>query len=119
MKIKIEIHSIIDVITNSSSEIFTIETGKTKEFLSDSINEFCRSKKIKYSIPPSCIDVLEEFDWDIKYKIQELRDLGYTVERKSPNQVYCISIDRDDIYNWLEPLKDFLITTFNAKVEND
>ena len=48
MKIKIEIHSIIDVITNSSSEIFTIETGKTKEFLSDSINEFCRSKKIKY-----------------------------------------------------------------------
>ena len=120
MKIIIKIHSVIDIITNSSSEIFTIETAKTKEFLSDSINLFCKGNDIRYSITPECIDLEEESDYDLKYQIDELRRRGYKVERNDPTKnAYVISIDRDEIYQRLGPLKDFLIETFNAEIHHD
>lgn len=42
MKIKIKTHSLIDVITNSSSEIFCTIKGKTQETIEEMINEIVK-----------------------------------------------------------------------------
>lgn len=119
MKIIIYTHSIIDVITNSSSEIFTIETDKTKEFLAEVVNNFCKEKGLKYSVSNYSFDNMED-DWDIKNAIETLEEKGFVVTRKDPTKKgYTLSIDRDEIYRELEPLKNFLISEFNAEVGYD
>jgi hypothetical protein len=119
VKIKIYTHSIVDVITNSSSEIFTIETDKTKEFLVEVVNNFCKEKGIDFRVSEWSFDSLED-DWEIKNAIELLEEKGYSITRKDPaKKAYTLGIDRDEISRSLEPLKDFLISEFNAEVEYD
>jgi len=120
MKFKIQQHSIIDIITNSSSEIFTFQGGKSKEFLVELINQFCKDKNINFSVTKSCFSQLDEEDYEIGSAMKVLIENGYTVTR-DPNKppVYELDIDRDLIYTHLQPLKDFLLNDLNATMEYD
>lgn len=120
MKIEIKLHSLVDIITNSSSEIFTIETDKTKEFLAEAVNSFCKENDLGYKIQPSWIDDEEE-DWDLQQQIQSLKDRGYEVTKvDSSLKRYVIKIDRDLVYTEnLGSLVEFLKVTFNAEVSYD
>ncbi len=118
-KIKIYTHSIVDVITNSSSEIFTIETDKTKQFLMEVVNNFCKEKEINYRVSEWSFAPLED-DWEIKGAIELLEEKGYFVIRKDPEKkAFTLGIDRDMLHGELQPLKDFLISEFNAEVTYD
>jgi len=117
MKVKIPIHSIIDIITNSSSEIFTISSDKTKEFVIDIVNSFCKDKNLNFRLTEHCFNEVE--DWELKDSISFLEEQGYTVTKTSEPTKFSFSIDRDQIYLHLQPLKDFLIKTLNAEVDYD
>jgi len=115
MKIKIPVHSIVDITTNSSSEIFTMETDKTKEFLTEAINSFCKENGINFKVTPYSFDDIED-DWEVKNAIEFLTEKGFSVTRKDPSKKgYVLLIDRD--WQGLENLKNFLIQTFNAEVD--
>ena len=118
MKIRIYTHSIIDVITNSSSEIFTIETDKTVDFLVEVINNFCEENKIKYRFSSYSFDSIEE-DYDVKEAIELLESYGYVITKKDTTKKgYVFSIDN----NWTctpegKQIKNFLIEEFSAEVD--
>lgn len=117
MKIIIPVHSIVDITTNSSSEIFTMETDKSKEFLSEAVNSFCKENGINFKTSSYSFDDIED-DWEVKNAIDFLNEKGFLVTRKEPGKKgYTLSIDRD--WQGLDSLKNFLITTFNAEVDYD
>lgn len=77
--VKIKIHSIVDVITNSSSELFICDTNKSlemiKELLQDMLNLYNKGNNINYKFEdvfcePKIFtknDVIYPFDDDYKY----------------------------------------------------
>jgi hypothetical protein len=71
-------HSVIDVITNSSSELFACEKGKTIEV----VEEFLKSKKIKGCQKPWIFNLKDYREWRIRQQ--------YAVEKDWENPFYVI-----------------------------
>lgn len=128
-KIYINIHSFIDVITNSSTEIFMLDSKKA----ADVIREIIKEKEIEF--PPesygSCgssnghayVETAE--DWEIsdmfgyideEEAVKFLKAKGYKVTKtKKATNYICIKAER----GYMNPgLKEFINETFNVVSHN-
>lgn len=102
----IRIDSMIDIITNSSSELFVIENKMAIPVLVEMTNTVLAGTG--FSITESCVEkrlVQDERDYDTEWKIDEAlklfpEDVREELKAKyltEPNW-YGISFDRDQIY---------------------
>jgi len=119
MELQINIHSAIDIITNSSSEIYTFQTDKSREFICNLINSFCEVKKLRFQISPDDLTDPLDDNYEIRNAIDLLKSKGYIVSRESNNSLFKLMIDRDLVYSELIPLREFLTNTFNIDIEYD
>ena len=123
-KIYIPIHSFVDVITNSSTEIFMLDTEKSIAVVEEMIKEVEKEYPPEYNncgYSTGRASVEEAEVWDIKeafgyYDEEEvvkfLRAMGYTVEKTGERQRFiCIKAERGYMN---EGLKEFINNTFNV-----
>lgn len=118
----INVHSFVDVITNSSTELFVLDSDKTLE----TITALVKAKEAEY--PPDYghyVSVSEVEQCDIEWvmdsyinvdeSIEHLKMLGYTIippdpAKPSPVKYYKITSERGG----MDPrLYKFITSTFN------
>lgn len=119
-------HSFIDVITNSSTEIFMLDTKKTVSAIEEIIKEIEREYPPEYDFcgcghSNGYATVEEAHEWEIKKSfgyfdedkaVNFLKALGYTVDKKEDaHQFICIKAERGYMN---EGLKDFINKTFKV-----
>lgn len=84
IKARISIHSFLDIITNSSTELFVIDKEKGLEFVRETIDEILKTYPSEYGCTPSVY--LENADYytdtyiDEDEAVKYLRARGYLVE---------------------------------------
>lgn len=125
-KIIIPIHSFVDVITNSSTEIFMLDTEKSITTIEEMIKEVEKEYPPEYDFSgcghsSGYASVEEAEEWDIKeaygyYDEEEvvkfLKAMGYTVEKNQDRQRFiCIKAERGYMN---EGLKEFINNTFEV-----
>jgi hypothetical protein len=124
-KFVINIHSMVDTITNSSTEIFAIDTDQQLSVIEGIIREKEKVYPNEYGYGMS-VDFAEEWDiesiygfYDDEDVIKYLKAKGYTVlppnENIKTNKLITIKVERGTI----DPrMRDFILETFNV-VYND
>lgn len=118
MIFKINISSIVDIITNSSSEIFTIKTDKTREFVADMINSFCLHNRVEYKLDLADLDVNVDNDWEFQEAVETLKKFGYkAVKDDSPNSAIVLEFDDHYTFQGQEDLFRFLRKELNAEYD--
>ena len=88
MKIVISIHSFVDVITNSSTEIFVCDTEKSVEMVSDMVdaiqtmfpNEYGHTLSVRQSDEDEVTYAFGDFNIDKEDAVKFLKSKGYKVE---------------------------------------
>lgn len=133
MKLLIKTHSFIDVITNSSTELFICDTSKTleevKQIIQDQWNLFVLLQKNMHDIPYQLSDMKNELD---VFEILEVKQIDDTFIEKAKKHKekwgfdlydgYAIELNKGDI--WVEGITDNSIpfeffdiieNTFNAR----
>lgn len=121
---KIYLHSIIDVITNSSSELFVVDKSYGLEFVEKVIKEKEKEfpAKLPYHKVSIFLDSSERRDcyFDTDDAIKYLKNRGYKIIAPEveiePPQVIMISCEQGYIS---DELRKFIIETFNAKYLKD
>jgi len=124
-KILIPIHSLVDVITNSSTELFIINKEKGLEAVQEVVNKALEMFPSKYGCIPSVrIDNPEYYDgsfgcWDVEESIKKLEQRGYKViapEVVVDPEVIIISWERG-----LMPreFSDFIAKTFEVELDSE
>ena len=119
-KIIFKIHSFIDVITNSSTELFMLDTDKSI----DTVREIIKEMESKYPPEYGCYVGV---DWADEWRIKEafgyvneeeainyLKAKGYKIEvpKETNNEIYiCISAERGGMHPLLH---NFIFETFNV-----
>jgi hypothetical protein len=125
-KILIPIHSIVDVITNSSTELFIIDKEKGLETVQEIVNQAVAMFPSKYGCIPSVhLDNPEYYDgsygcFDLDEAIKKLESRGYTViapegDVQDP-EVIVISWERG---NMPREFCNFISETFNVQLEDE
>ena len=116
-KILINVHSFVDVITNSSTELFICDTEKSVEVVQSLINEIQKKYPNEYghNLSVSLADDSElanAFGYDEKESVDNLRARGYKVEEPEKKPTYIsISAERGG----MDPqVMEFINTTFNV-----
>lgn len=102
MIIKINPHSMVDLITNSSTEIFTIKTDKTAEVVKEMIDEMQKKYPNEYGhylytsiADEEDIKSMHSFGYfDIEPIIKMMEDLGYIIT-KNPNPPIFITLSAE------------------------
>ena len=124
-KFYLKVHSVIDVITNSSTEIFMLETKKTIDIIQEIITE------VEREYPPetygvcngsaghATVEITE--DWEISEAfgyinedeaIKYLKAKGYEFKKiENKNNYLCIKAERGYMNSGL---RDFINKTFNV-----
>ena len=116
-KIIIRIHSAIDLITNSSTEIFIID--KSNNVTVDIINAAIKEKfpDCDFKAYVTSPEWFYEYDYNIDEYIRKLRLLGYKIEAPKnivePEEIH-ISCERGEMSS--EFIK-FIRETFNGEYE--
>lgn len=125
-KIIIEVnpHSVVDLITNSSTEIFTIQTDKTVEVVREMIDELQKQYPNEYGHHLST-NIADDEDikaiygysyFDLEPMIKMMEDLGYTV---TVNPVKPVFITLSAERGGLDPtVRQFIYENFNV-VDHD
>lgn len=102
MLFKVEPHSLVDLITNSSTEIFTIQTNKTVEVVKEMIDELQKKYPNEYG-HYLYTDIASDEDikaihghqyWDLEPIIKMMEDLGYIIT-KNPNPPVFITLSAE------------------------
>jgi hypothetical protein len=116
----IQPHSIVDLITNSSTEIFTIQTNKTVEVVKELIDELQNKYPNEYGHYLST-DIASEEDikaiygyqyMDIEPFIKMMEDLGYVIARNpNPPVFITLSAERGGIDSHV---RQFINENFNV-----
>ena len=119
-KFYIKIHSFIDLITNSSTEIFMLDTQQTVEVIQQIISEKQREFPPEYEYGGNAYVGVAD-DWEIKEAfgyideeeaINYLKAKGYKIEKGEDLTNYiCIKCERGYMN---DRLKDFIKSTFNV-----
>lgn len=123
-KFKIQLHSIVDVITNSSTEIFVVHKSYGLEFVTQLVKEaeekyppkYPHYKVNIYLDNPEYCDKSGGYDFDKEEAIKRLISRGYTViapEVEIEPQAIIIECEQGYIS---KELKKFIIDTFNAEI---
>jgi len=123
----IRIDSIIDIITNSSSELFVIENKMAIPILVEMTNSVLSGTG--FSITESCVEkrlVQDQQDHETEWKINEALVLFPEHVREElkakyltePNW-YGISFDRDDIYRNNDDIRGKLISIGYELIDTD
>lgn len=124
-KFVIPIHSIVDVITNSSTELFIIDKEKGVDFVQEIVNQAYAKYPSKYcSCPQARIDNPEYYDgsfgcWDIEESIKKLEQRGYKViapEVVIDPEVIVISWERGYMQRGFI---DIISNAFNVELDNE
>jgi hypothetical protein len=114
-KIKIKIHSFIDVITNSSAELFVINKSFGLEFVNEAIKkEFPDSHLFGYLDNPEWDTYIDTED-----AINHLLARGYSIVRPKEEidpEAIIISCERGEMS---DEFKKFIIETFNGEYESE
>ncbi|HKZ43146.1 MAG TPA: hypothetical protein VJ044_19465 [Candidatus Hodarchaeales archaeon] len=113
----INIHSFVDIITNSSTELFVCDTDKSVEVVEDLINEIQDKYPNEYGHRLS-VKLADEYelgyylDINDEEAIERLRRREYKIEEPERKSTYIsISAERGG----LDPrVMDFINTTFNV-----
>lgn len=123
----IRIDSMIDIITNSSSELFVIENTMAIPVLVEMTNTALSNTG--FSITESCVEkrlVKDQQDYEIDWKIDETLALFPEHVREElkakyltePNW-YGIAFDRDHIYNSSNDIRDILTNIGYELIDTD
>jgi hypothetical protein len=116
---KINLHSIVDVITNSSTELFIVDKSYGLEFVEQLVREKEKEFPADYDYKVSIF--LDNPEWDhIRYidtedAIKHLKSRGYIVTAptvETEPEAIMISCERGCIS---DELRKFIIETFNAE----
>lgn len=113
----IRIDSMIDIITNSSSELFVTKNNMEVDALVEMVNTALSGTG--FSISESCVEkrlVQDEADYETQWKIddtlklfpEEVREELKTKYLTDPN-FYGIAFDRDEIYNSNHDIRGILL----------
>ena len=124
-KIVIDIHSMVDTITNSSTEIFAIDTDQQLSVVDGIIREKEREYPNEYGYGMS-IEFATEWELQEIYGyyndedvVSYLKAKGYTIlppnENVKTNKLITISVERGTIDS---RLKNFILENFNV-IYND
>lgn len=120
MLIKLHPHSIVDLITNSSTEIFVIQTNKTVEVVREIIDEMQKKYPNEYGhylytdvANDEDIKALYGYEYmDMDVIIKMMEDLGYIIT-KNPNFPIFIKLSAER--GGLDPtLHQFITENFNV-----
>ncbi len=120
IKIIIKIHSFIDVITNSSTELFVCDTDRSLEAVKGLVYEIERQYPNEYGHGLN-VDYTSDYELDeaFEYNINEedaiklLKAKGYkiTKPKKKADKFISISAERGGLH---PTVKDFIEKTFNV-----
>lgn len=108
--IRIKFHSIVDLITNSSTEIFVISSAYTLKVIEEAVKKFDQKYVNIY---------LEELDdYELKENIEYLEKRGFKVipPKDGSAQEIHISAERGTMSN---EFKEFITKTFNGEYSDN
>jgi len=90
MKIIIKIHSLVDVITNSSTELFIIDKNKGLEFVKEIVNSIYDKYPIEHHRPSVMLENPEWYEGNYNIETEEaikfLENRGYKIEAPEVQQ---------------------------------
>ena len=117
---KIKLHSIVDVITNSSTELYIIDKSYGLEFVEKLVKEKEKEFPAKYDHHKVSV-YIDNPEWsmylDTEDAIKHLISRGHTVtapEVETEPQAILIACEQGYIS---DELRKFIISTFNAEYE--
>lgn len=118
IKITVPIHSIIGIITNSSSEVYTLKTDQSKTYLMGIINAFCESNKISFRVTEDDFGKHDEDDWEFQDAKRVIEERGFSLI-VNPNAPTVLRLSFENNYglDHVRPLLDFL--RYELKAEYD
>jgi hypothetical protein len=124
-KFVIPIHSIVDVITNSSTELFIIDKEKGVDFVQEIVNQAYAKYPSKYdSCPQARLENPEYYDgsygcFSIEDAVQKLEQRGYKViAPEVVQEPEAIVISWEMGYMQKEFI-DIISKTFNVELESE
>jgi hypothetical protein len=118
-KLLINIHSFVDVITNSSTELFVCETDKALDVVKSLVYDLESKYPNEYG-HKLMVDVAEDYELqdafgyiDEEEAIKYLKAKGYKIEEPNEDSAAYISISAER--GGLDPrVKEFIEKTFNV-----
>ncbi len=121
-KIIISVHSFVDVITNSSTELFVCKTDKALKLVRELVytleekypNEYGHKLNIDYAEKNDLYYVNEKYGYnDVEDAIKLLQTIGYTIKKpkKENKKLISISAERGGMH---PEVLNFIKKTFNV-----
>lgn len=105
-KLFIKLHSVVDLITNSSTELFIVDASKAEGVLKEMLEFIIKGGNSGYS--DTKIETLENYRYKEDFIIPEDLD---------QSQIYIMEIDHNDTF--LERFVEKYFTTISLKYKND
>ena len=111
--IKIKIHSYIDLITNSSTEMFVVDQNYGIDVIKEAIEEFGQKHVGVY------VHELGTYDWELDEHVDYLKKRGYKIiepMRGFKAHEIHISAERGSMS---DAFKKFILETFNGEYSDN